>query len=65
MKINEINERINELENHIDLLKAIKQDYIEQKRDSVFISALDDGIKYISIRLQEYKSTDWFMVSVQ
>ena len=61
MRIDEINNRINELENHVDLLKAIKQDYIEQKKDSVFIAALDDGIKYTSVRLQQYKTTDWIM----
>ena len=61
MKIHEINHRMNELENHIDLLNAIKRDYIEQERDNIFIAALDDGIKYISLRLEEYKTTDWIM----
>lgn len=65
MKINEINSRISELENDICLLKAIKQEFIDEERDEVFIDALDDGIKYVLIRLQEYKSKDWIMCDIE
>lgn len=63
MKINEINNRIHELEISVELLQAIKQDYIESKRDECFIKALDDGINYTRQRLETYKTTDWIMWS--
>lgn len=63
MKINEINNRIHELETSIELLQAIKQDYIESKKDKSFIKALDDGINYTRQRLETYKTTDWVMWS--
>lgn len=62
MKIHEINYKVSQLQSHIELLKAIKQDYIEQERDSIFIAALDDGIKYISLRLEQYENADWIMM---
>ena len=65
MKINEINNRISELQNNIELLKAIKRDYIEGDRDEIFIRALDDGIKYVLIRLEEYKTKDWIMCDIE
>lgn len=65
VKINEINNRISQLENDIGLLNAIKQEFIDKERDEVFIDALADGIKYVSIRLQEYKTKDWIMCDVE
>lgn len=65
MKIGEINNRISELKNDIELLKAIKRDYIERDRDENFIRALDDGIKYVSIRLEEYQTKDWIMIDIK
>lgn len=62
MKINEINKRIHELETSVELLQAIKQDYIECKKDESFIKALDDGINYTRKRLETYKTTDWIML---
>lgn len=61
MKINEINNRIHELETSVELLQAIKRDYIENNRDESFIKALDDGINYTRQRLETYKTTDWIM----
>ena len=61
MRINEINNRINELETSIELLKAIRQDFVENKREEVFIKALNDGITYTTQRLDKYKTTDWIM----
>lgn len=61
MKIDEINKRINELETNIELLHAIKEEFIENNRDEIFIRALDDGIKYTKQRLEQYKTTDWIM----
>lgn len=61
MKIDEINNRIHELETSVELLKAIKQDYIENNRDEIFIKALNDGINYTRQRLEKYKTTDWIM----
>lgn len=63
MKISEINNRIHELEISVELLQAIKQDYIEGKKDESFIKALDDGINYTKQRLETYKTTDWIMWS--
>lgn len=61
MRIDEINHRINELETSVELLQAIKQDYIENNRDEIFIKALNDGINYTKQRLEKYKTTDWIM----
>ena len=61
MRIDEINNRINELETSIELLKAIRQDIVENKREEVFIKALNDGITYTTQRLDKYKTTDWIM----
>ena len=61
MRIHEINNRINELETSIELLKAIRQDFVENKREEVFIKALNDGITYTTQRLDKYKTTDWIM----
>lgn len=64
MKINEINNRIKQLENDIYLLKLIRKEFIDNERDEAFVDALDDGIKYISIRLEEYKTRDWIMMDL-
>ena len=61
MRIDEINHRINELETSVELLQAIKQDYIENNKDEIFIKALNDGINYTRQRLEKYKTTDWIM----
>lgn len=61
MKINEINNRINELETSIELLKAIRQDFVENNKEEIFIKALNDGITYTTQRLDKYKTTDWIM----
>ena len=61
MRIDEINNRINELETSIELLKAIRQDFVENKREEVFIKALNDGITYTTQRLDKYKTTDWII----
>lgn len=63
MKINEINNRIHDLETSVELLQAIKRDYIENNRDESFIKALDDGVKYTRQRLETYKTIDWVMLS--
>ena len=57
----EINNRINELETSIELLKAIRQDFVENKKEEIFIKALNDGINYTTQRLDKYKTTDWIM----
>ena len=61
MRIDEINNRINELETSIELLKAIRQDFVENKMEEVFIKALNDGINYTTQRLDRYKTADWIM----
>ena len=61
MRIDEINNRINELEISIELLKAIRQDFVENKKEEIFIKALNDGINYTTQRLDKYKTTDWIM----
>ena len=61
MSIDEINKRINELETSIELLKAIKQDFVENNKEEILIKALDDGITYTTQRLDKYKTTDWIM----
>ena len=61
MRIDEINNRINELETSIELLKAIRQDFVENKKEEIFIKALNDGINYTTQRLDKYKTTDWIM----
>ena len=61
MKIDEINNRINELETSIELLKAIRQDVVENNKEEIFIKALNDGINYTTQRLDKYKTTDWIM----
>ena len=58
MKINEINNRIHDLETSVEILQAIKRDYIENNRDESFINALDDGINYTRQRLETYKTID-------
>ena len=37
MRIDEINNRINELETSIELLKAIRQDFVENNKEEIFI----------------------------
>ena len=61
MRVDEINNRINELETSIELLKAIRQDFVENKKEEIFIKALNDGINYTTQRLDKYKTTDWIM----
>ena len=61
MRINEINNRMNELETSIELLKAIRQDFVENNKEEILIKALDDGITYTAQRLDKYKTTDWIM----
>lgn len=61
MTIDEINKRINELETSIELLRAIKQDFVENNKEEIFIKALNDGINYTTQRLEKYKTTDWIM----
>ena len=61
MKIDESNKRINELETSIELLKAIRQDFVENNKEEIFIKALNDGINYTAQRLDKYKTTDWIM----
>ena len=61
MRIDEINNRINELETSIELLKAIRQDFVENKKEEIFIKALNDGINQTAQRLNKYKTTDWIM----
>ena len=61
MRIDEINNRINELETSIELLKAIRQDFVENNKEEIFIKALNDGINYTTQRLDKYKTTDWIM----
>ena len=61
MRSDEINNRINELETSIELLKAIRQDFVENKKEEIFIKALNDGINYTTQRLDKYKTTDWIM----
>lgn len=64
MTISEINNRISQLEKDICLLKAIRKEFIDEERDEAFVDALDDGIKYISIRLEEYKTRNWIMMDL-
>ena len=61
MRIDEINNRINELETSIELLKTIRQDFVENNKEEIFIKALNDGINYTTQRLEKYKTTDWIM----
>ena len=61
MKIDDINKRINELEVSIELLEAIKCDFVTKGKEEIFLKALDDGIKYTKQRLEQYKTTDWIM----
>lgn len=61
MRIDEINNRINELETSIELLKVIRQDFVENNKEETFIKALNDGINYTTQRLDKYKTTDWIM----
>lgn len=61
MRIDEINNRINELETSIELLKAIRQDFVKNNKEEIFIKALNDGINYTTQRLDKYKTTDWIM----
>ena len=61
MRIDEINNRINELETSIELLKAIREDFVKNNKEEIFIKALNDGINYTTQRLDKYKTTDWIM----
>lgn len=61
MRVDEINHRINELETSIELLRAIKQDFMKNNKEEIFIKALNDGINYTTQRLEKYKTTDWIM----
>ena len=61
MRIDEINNRINELETSIELLKAIRQDFVENNKEEISIKALNDGINYTTQRLEKYKTTEWIM----
>ena len=61
MRIDEINNRINELETSIELLKAIRQDFVGNNKEEILIKALNDGIIYTTQRLDKYKTTDWIM----
>ena len=61
MRIDEINNRINELETSIELLKVIRQDFVENNKEEIFIKALNDGINYTTQRLEKYKTTEWIM----
>lgn len=61
MTIDEINARIHELEISIELLQAIKQEYINNNREEIYIRALNDGINYTSQRLEKYRTTEWIM----
>ena len=61
MRIDEINNRINELETSIELLKAIRQDCVENNKEEIFIKALNGGINYTTQRLDRYKTADWIM----
>ena len=61
MKIDEINNRISELETSIEILKAIRQDFVENNKEEIFIKALNDGINYTTQRLEKYKTTEWIM----
>lgn len=65
MKIDEIYNRIYELETDIELLNAIKQELIDNKRADVFVRAVDDGIKYVKQRLEKYKTSDWIMADIK
>ena len=53
MRIDEINNRINELETSIELLKAIRQDFVKNNKEEIFIKALNDGINYTTQRLDK------------
>ena len=61
MRIVEINARIHELEISVELLQAIKQEYIYNNREEIYIRALNDGINYTSQRLEKYRTTEWIM----
>lgn len=65
MKIDQIYNRIYELETDIELLNVIKQELIENERADVFVRAVDDGIKYIKQRLEKYKTSDWIMADIK
>lgn len=61
MTIDEINNRIKELETSVELLKVVRQNYIDNNGDDIVIKALNDGINYTNQRLEKYKTTDWIM----
>ena len=63
MKIDEINKRIHELEVSIELLEAIKRDFVADGKEEIILNAFDDGIKYTKQRLEQYKTTDWIMLN--
>ena len=47
--------------NKCEILKAIRQDFMENNKEEIFIKALNDGINYTAQRLDKYKTTDWIM----
>lgn len=61
MKIKEICARINELERHIELLKKLREEMVESNRDNEYVRALDDGIQYTNMRLEQYQNSNWIM----
>lgn len=61
MTIDEINNRIKELEESVEILKDIRQGYINNNREEKYIRALNDGINYTSQRLEKYRTTEWIM----
>ena len=63
MKIEEINARIAELQSHIEILKELREDVIETNKCNEYVLALDDGIQYTQMRLDEYRSSDWVMMN--
>ena len=63
MKIDEINKRIHELEVSIELLEAIKRDFVADGKEEIILNAFDDGIKYTKQRLEQYKTADWIMLN--
>lgn len=62
MTIDEINNRIVELEKDIKILEGCKAELIKNKiKDDDIIRAFDDAIMYIRCRSEQYKTTNWVM----
>lgn len=61
MKIDEINDRISELEDNISLLIELRDRLLNHDDGDKYVSAIEDGIKYTQRRLAEYRTTDWIM----